>query len=118
MENFEFVIHPMTYAGMKAPTIGASSSSYFLDRLVNKAQVIFDLDKTEIMSERRTREYVMARQAIIYVARERTNMSFREIGEYFGKDHATVIHSCNQVRNLTEFDDEYNRKVSALYHIL
>ena len=112
------MIHPVTYAGLKKAPIGASSSSYFLDRLVNKAEVLFDLSKDEIMHNSRRREYVMARQAIMYVSRERLGTTLQFIADYFGKNHATVIHSCKQVRNLCEFDDDYNRKVSALYHIL
>jgi chromosomal replication initiator protein len=112
------MIHPMTYAGMEAPKVGASSSAYFLDRLLMKASVIFELDKDKIMSQSRKREIVMARQAIMYVARNRTKNKLEYIAQYFGKNHATVIHACKQVENLIEFDDEYNRKVTALYRIL
>jgi ATPase involved in DNA replication initiation len=112
------MIHPMTYAGMEAPTIGASSSAYFLDRLIAKASVIFELRKEQIMSKSRKREIVMARQAVMYVARKRLSNKLEYIAKYFGKNHGTVIHACKQVENLTEFDDDYNKKVTALYRIL
>ena len=113
------MIHPMTYAGLEnAPTIGASSSRFYLDRLVEKAQELWEVEKELITGTRRLREVVMARQAIMYVARQKLPISYREIGEYFGKDHATVFHACKTVRDICEFDDKYNKKVSALYHIL
>jgi chromosomal replication initiator protein len=112
------MIHPQTYAGLEAPKVGASSSAYFLDRLITKASVIFELDKEQMMSESRKREHVMARQAVMYVARKRLKNKLQYIADYFGNNHATVIHGCRQVENLTQFDEDYNRKVTALYRIL
>jgi chromosomal replication initiator protein len=112
------MIHPQTYAGLEAPRVGVSASAYCLDWLIEKASVIFEVEKEQIMSESRKREHAEARQAVMYVARERLNNTFQFIAKHFGKDHSTVIASCKKVKNLTKVDEDYNRKVTALSSVL
>ena len=42
---------------------------------------------------------VWARQLCLYFAREYHNGSLNEIGKVYGRDHATVLHSCKVVHN-------------------
>ena len=46
---------------------------------------------------------VLARQVAMFISRELTNASLTEIGEAFGgKNHSTVIHALDKVRDLKE----------------
>lgn len=49
----------------------------------------------------------MPRHLAIYFIRENTNLSYREIGAYFNRDHATVIHAIKSVNNQVETDRYY-----------
>lgn len=42
---------------------------------------------------------VSARQMIMYLVRLTTKMPLQFIGDTYGKDHATVLHSCKMVMN-------------------
>jgi len=63
---------------------------------------------------------VQARQLAMYFAKKYTKASLSSIGSQIGKrDHATVLHACKTVSNLSETDrvfrgyvEDLNRKLS------
>ena len=40
------------------------------------------------------------------IARNRTQMTLKQIGEIWGKDHSTVIHGLRRVNNAYDTNDE------------
>ena len=65
---------------------------------------------------RKTREEVaLARQIAMYLCREVTNVSLLKIGENFGKrDHTTVMHAIDKVKQLLLSDDDVKTIVDNL----
>lgn len=60
----------------------------------------YNLDEGLIYEKTRRKEIVRARQLIMYILREDFNVSYPLIGQKLGgKDHTTVIHSCEKVKN-------------------
>ncbi|MEI7750492.1 MAG: chromosomal replication initiator protein DnaA [Candidatus Omnitrophota bacterium] len=58
----------------------------------------FNVKVSDLRAKKRTVSIVRPRQIAMYLVRELTTHSFPEIGEYFGgKDHTTVLHSCNKI---------------------
>jgi chromosomal replication initiator protein len=58
----------------------------------------FNIKVSDLRAKKRTVSIVRPRQIAMYLVRELTSHSFPEIGEYFGgKDHTTVLHSCNKI---------------------
>ena len=53
----------------------------------------YELTFDEIRANVRDRVIRYPRQVAMYIMRERTNLSRREIGEYFDKDTTTVFHA-------------------------
>lgn len=45
----------------------------------------------------RSRDVVLPRQISQYLIRELTDHSLPEIGQYFGRDHSTIVHAINKV---------------------
>jgi chromosomal replication initiator protein len=43
-----------------------------------------------------------ARAVAMHLVRETCNMSYPEIGEYFDRDHTTVIHNCKKVEKFAQ----------------
>ncbi|MFA9290077.1 MAG: chromosomal replication initiator protein DnaA [Solirubrobacteraceae bacterium] len=85
-------------------------------------QVISDYLKVpieSIQSKTRKRDVVQARHLSMYFAKKYTNSSLSSIGSKIGKrDHATVLHACKTVVNLSETDkvfkgyvDEIDKKI-------
>lgn len=58
----------------------------------------FNVKVSDLRAKKRTVSIVRPRQIAMYLIRELTTHSFPEIGEFFGgKDHTTVLHSCNKI---------------------
>jgi len=58
----------------------------------------FNVKISDLRAKKRTVSIVRPRQIAMYLIRELTSHSFPEIGEFFGgKDHTTVLHSCNKI---------------------
>ena len=76
---------------------------------INQIQKIasdyFNIKLSVLLSKKRIKNIVTARQIAIYLARELTNFSLPVIGEAFGgKDHTTILHSYNKIKNKIEKD--------------
>jgi chromosomal replication initiator protein len=68
----------------------------------------FDLPIEMLKSKTRKREVVQARQISMYFSKKMTKSSLASIGAHCGgKDHATVLHACRTVTNLSETDKQF-----------
>lgn len=68
-------------------------------------KILEDYKLTDYADGRRA-DVVCIRQAIMKIARNRTNMTLKQIGEIWGKDHSTVIHGLRRVNNAYDTNDE------------
>jgi chromosomal replication initiator protein len=60
----------------------------------------YNIDESVLFEKTRRKEVVKPRQIAMYILREDFNVSYPTIGEKFGgRDHTTVIHSCDKVKN-------------------
>ena len=60
----------------------------------------YSIDENHIYEKTRRKEVVRPRQLVMYVLREDCRFSFPLIGQKLGgRDHTTVIHSCEKIRN-------------------
>lgn len=60
----------------------------------------------EIKATKRTQNIVLARQVAMYLAREMTDNSLPKIGKEFGgRDHSTVLHAYNKIKNMLAQDE-------------
>ncbi len=68
----------------------------------------FELPIEMLKSKTRKREVVQARQISMYFSKKMTKSSLASIGAHCGgKDHATVLHACRTVLNLSETDKQF-----------
>ncbi|EHJ52646.1 chromosomal replication initiator protein DnaA [Streptococcus macacae] len=69
----------------------------------------------EIKSTKRTQNIVLARQVGMYLAREMTDNSLPKIGKEFGgRDHSTVLHAYNKIKNILSQDDSLRIEVDTI----
>ena len=65
----------------------------------------FNVSIEELKSSSRKREITLARQVGMYLIRQHTDLSLPKIGEFFGgKDHTTVLYSCDKISQLQSSD--------------
>ncbi len=75
----------------------------------------FGLPQDKLKEKTRKREIVQARQLSMHFAKTYTKSSLKQIGKHFGgKDHSTVIHSCQTVRDLMDVDDTFKGYVDDI----
>ncbi len=75
----------------------------------------FDLRIADLTGIRRPANIALARQIAMYLARELTDNSLKEIGEAFGgRDHGTVLHAWRKIRGRLDTDSNIKSKVSFL----
>ena len=75
----------------------------------------FGVDEDLVRAKTRKREVVQARQVAMFFAKEYTDHSLKTIGSLFGgRDHSTVIHSINSVRDQQDTDGSFREKVTEV----
>ena len=71
----------------------------------------YKISYEDIISKKRTPNIAIPRQVAMYLCRKLTEESFERIGiEFGGKNHATVMHSCNKIE--TELKNNKDLKES------
>lgn len=75
----------------------------------------YNIPVEDMQSKSRRREITQARQVAMYFAKEMTSLSLKGIGKHFGgRDHSTVIHGIQTVKDLSETDRDYREKVDEV----
>ncbi|MGB1248194.1 MAG: chromosomal replication initiator protein DnaA [Chitinophagales bacterium] len=75
----------------------------------------FDVPLEKLKEKTRKRQIVQARQLSMYLAKNFTKNSLKVIGKHFGgRDHSTVIHSCQAIQNLLDTDTDFKDNVEDI----
>ena len=75
----------------------------------------FQMDVDTLQSKTRKRHIVQARQLAMFFAKKLTKASLASIGTQIGqRDHATVLHACKTVDNLSSTDKQFKKYVEDL----
>ena len=73
-----------------------------------------DVTKEDFKSARRSVNMARARQIFMYLARHKTSHSLPEIGRYVNRDHTTVIHGVDRIKDLLAKDERLAKIVRRI----
>ncbi len=75
----------------------------------------FHLALAELKSPLRRQALVMARGVAFVLARQLTDKSLKQIGDYFGgRDHTTVLHACERTEKISKQDAAIRQAIADL----
>ncbi|NJO41844.1 MAG: chromosomal replication initiator protein DnaA [Cyanobacteria bacterium RU_5_0] len=107
---------PMTVENI-APVLNPPSDQVEAspEAIINVVAEMFGVSIDDLKSSSRRREISTARQIGMYLMRRHTDLSLPKIGEVFGgKDHTTVMYSCEKITQQKETDPELARNLRQL----
>ncbi|HSF73862.1 MAG TPA: chromosomal replication initiator protein DnaA [Microcoleus sp.] len=94
VENIAPVLNPQTESVEATP-----------DAVIAVVAEEFDVSVEDLKGISRRREISLARQIGMYLIRQHTGLSLPKVGEVFGgKDHTTVLYSCDKIAQLRNTD--------------
>lgn len=72
----------------------------------------YSISLQDLVKRSRKKEVVKPRQIAMYLLREETKLSFPEIGQKLGgRDHSTVIHACEKIREGVSIDEPLKQEL-------
>lgn len=87
--------------------------------LIKIVAEFYNIEPDKICDKTRRKEVVRPRQILMYILREDFNTSYPTIGDKLGKrDHTTVIHSCEKIRNELKTDSALTQQLSQIRSML
>jgi len=75
----------------------------------------YKISVEDLKSKKRTASIAFPRQIAMYLCRNVLNESFERIGlEFGGKDHSTVMHSCDKIKEEIETKEELRKLIEEI----
>lgn len=74
----------------------------------------YSVQHKELVGKKRERRIAAPRQVAIYLCRELTESTLKNIGKAFNRDHTTVMHSCGLIENQMKEDRNLREELEAI----
>lgn len=124
------LIRTIAYSLLEEKSINLESTKEVLKELLKEPKKLitidfiqrriaeeFGLSLHDLKMKRRNKNIVLPRQIAMYISRELTELSLPEIGIFFGgKDHTTVLYSCNKIKRDLIDNADLKNKVNRIIH--
>ena len=86
-----------------------------IDDIMEKVCTHYGVSQQQVFSKSRKRDYVQVRQVSMYLAQKYTKMPASRIGQLIGgRDHSTVLHSCNTVEQRLKVDKAFQDEMKRI----
>ncbi|MEK7589929.1 MAG: chromosomal replication initiator protein DnaA [Patescibacteria group bacterium] len=87
--------------------------------VIKQVAEFYNIEEDVIYKKTRVKEVVKPRQLIMYILREDFNVSYPTIGQKLGgRDHTTVIHSCDKIKKDLKVDSMLMKEVEQIRAML
>jgi chromosomal replication initiator protein len=85
-----------------------------IEKTISSVSKFYGVDPADLKSSKRTDNVANARHVAIYIIRNLTGKSYKEVGSVFSRDHSTVISSCDKVETLIKTSNKYSADIKNL----
>lgn len=100
---------------LKGTFAGSLTEKINIGKVQRVVSEYFNISTNEMKGKKRTKQVTFPRQIAMYIIRELTDYSTTEIGlEFGGRDHTTVMHSCQKIEDQMKSDPTLEPIVSNL----
>lgn len=128
-----FLIRVAAYSSLREREIDLELAKEVLKKIIRQSEkedvTIDDIIKTvamktgikisDVNSQKKNKNIVLARQISMYLSRKLTTYSFPDIGEKIGgRDHSTVIYANNKIKRMLDADIKIKNIVAEIENIL
>ncbi len=86
------------------------SAPISVEKIISEVARSYNVSENDILSNRRTASLVLARKVAMYITREITQLSYKAMGEAFGKDHSSVLYSVQSIEKFLQ-DKPYEKEL-------
>ena len=95
--------------------IKGSDKELTIEKIQEDVAKYYKISVADLKGRRRVKAIVIPRQIAMYLARELTEASFPKLGaEFGGKDHTTVLHAHEKIKNLIDEDQNIKREINEI----
>ncbi|MCL1786416.1 MAG: chromosomal replication initiator protein DnaA [Defluviitaleaceae bacterium] len=100
---------------LKDQLVNAEKPEITMEYIQQIVATHFKITTEDLNSKKRTQSIVFPRQIAMYLCRKIMDKSLPDVGKFFGgRDHSTVIHSCEKITNEMEMDEKLRILVEDL----
>ncbi|MDA9128857.1 chromosomal replication initiator protein DnaA [Candidatus Gracilibacteria bacterium] len=93
----------------------AVSSIRSYEDIIDAVSKHFGIEKEGILGGNRKKEFMIPRQVSMYLLKTKMNYTYERIGNIFdGRNHASVLYSCNKLEKLIKKDKNLLYEVNAI----
>ena len=89
-----------------------------IEKILSSVSRAYGVPADQMKSKKRTDTVANARHVAIYIIKQLTELTLKEIGAIFGRDHATVISSIEKVdknmKTVNNYEAEVNRLIKEI----
>lgn len=98
--------------------VKTSKKQITFELIVETVSDYYNINSDSIYGKSRKREISDARQVVMYLAKEMTQLSSTNIGMRLSRDHATVLHSCRMVKERVSIEKKLQEDIENLTNAL
>lgn len=85
------------------------------DVIIEETAKYYSLNPDDLKGQRRTRSTALARQISMYLVRKFTNLSLKDIGEFYqGRDHTTVLSSIEKIEKMMSESEQFSQTIKDI----
>ena len=100
---------------LKGKFSAASTANITISRIQREVSEYFNVTPSDLKGKKRTKQVTFPRQVAMYIIRDITDYSTTEIGlEFGGRDHTTVMHSCQRIEDRMKGDPTLEPTIGEL----